>query len=206
MSTAPSISFQQVRFAYGTEGVLNDFSFWAKPGQHTVIKGESGSWKSTILKLILGFLTPDSGSITVDNREPGRDIRKQTAWLPPELNIGAGPVREVIGKPFRFNVNEKQMPGEELMQNTFRSLGLSAELFDKNLQDLSTGQRQRVGIALCHLLNKPLLLLDEPTSSLDEESKNKVKQLLLVQASKTVLSTSHDPSWIDAADKVITLN
>jgi len=206
MASAPSISFQQVHFAYGTETVLTDFSFLAEPGQHTVIKGESGSGKSTILKLILGFLNPNSGSITVGRSKPGKSIRKQTAWLPPGLNIGEGTVREVIEKPFRFSANENQLPGEGLIEDTFRTLGLSSKLINKNLQDLSTGQRQRVGIALSYLLNKPVLLLDEPTSSLDEESKNKVNQLLLAQTNKTILSTSHDPAWINKADNVITLD
>lgn len=202
----PAISFQKICFAYGNETVLESFSFVAQSGRHTVIKGESGSGKSTILKLILGFLNPASGSISIGNGEPGRGIRQQTAWLPPGLNIGSGTVAEVIQKPFEFSANKERQPGKQLIRDTLETLGLKPELIHKNLQDISTGQRQRVAIALCHLLKKPLLLLDEPTSSLDEESKTKVKKLLFAQTNYTVLSTSHDPSWLETADNIVTLD
>jgi ABC-type bacteriocin/lantibiotic exporter with double-glycine peptidase domain len=73
------------------------------------------------------------------------------------------------------------------------------------LWDLSTGQRQRVGLAICHFLDKPLLLLDEPTSALDLVSKRKVADLL-INPDRTIISTSHDPFWVDLADNVIELN
>jgi ABC-type bacteriocin/lantibiotic exporter with double-glycine peptidase domain len=83
---------------------------------------------------------------------------------------------------------------------------LSESLYSKPLLDLSTGQKQRVGIALCYLLNKPLFLLDEPTASLDDASKQKVADLLLNNTNKTIISTSHDPFWLKQATKIYELD
>lgn len=186
--------------------VLDHFSFEAPAGQHSILKGESGSGKSTILQLILGFYKPQSGQIMVDNSplQP-HVVRKQSAWLPQDLDLGDGSVRDVLATPFDFAANESQKPSETTQQGVLQQLGVGAGALDKQFRDLSTGQRQRVGLAVCHLLDKPLLLLDEPTSSLDRGSKEKAAALLLDHG-RTIISTSHDPFWVDLADNIIELD
>lgn len=207
MATSPEISFNNVTFSFENEQIVKDFSFEAKPGQHTLLKGESGSGKSTLLKLLLGFHRPQDGTISVNRKNYDvRKVRKQTAWLPQDLNLGSGTVAEVMTKPFEFTANESTQ-SRNTQQNkikTLKALGLTPDILDKQFRDLSTGQRQRVGLALCHLLDKPLLLLDEPTSALDEASKQKAAELLL-NDSNTVISTSHDPFWVTKADNIIEL-
>ncbi len=206
MNKQPTISFQNVSFRFGSETVLQNLSFRVPPQKHTVLKGESGSGKSTILKLLLGFLAPASGSITVDNHELNpREVRTQSAWLPQDLNLGSGTVQEVMEKPFSFDANRSYRKNQGKQSDTLQKLGLANSILDKKFQDLSTGQRQRVGLSICHLLDKPLMLLDEPTSSLDRASKEKAADLLL-DNQKTVISTSHDPFWVDLADNVIALD
>lgn len=134
-------------------------------------------------------------------------LRKQTAWLPQDLNLGSGTVAEVMSKPFEFEAN-RSVQNKNTRQNrikTLKALGLESDIIDKQFRDLSTGQRQRVGLAICHLLDKPLLLLDEPTSALDEASKQKAAELLLTNK-RTVISTSHDPFWVAKADNIIELS
>ena len=202
----PQITFQEVSFGFESEQILNRFSFHAPAGTHTIIKGESGSGKSTILQLILGFLKPQAGQIKVNNNSlSAREIRKQTGWLPQDLNLGTGSVKEVMDQLFQFQVNSSGKPTKKHKLEILQQLGLDPTLMDKQFRDLSTGQRQRVGLAICHLLNKPLLLLDEPTSSLDRISKQKAASLLLNQ-NCTVISTSHDPFWVDLADNVIDID
>jgi ABC-type Mn2+/Zn2+ transport system ATPase subunit len=154
----------------------------------------------------LGFLTPDSGTISIsgDNQNPS-DIRKITAWLPQDLNIGTGTVQEVITHPFRFAHNEVTPHNLPEIKQALQSLGLNSDILDQQFRDLSTGQRQRVGLAMCHLLDKPLLLLDEPTSALDKTSKERASKLLLAHTNKTIVSTAHDPLWVQKADNVIEL-
>lgn len=202
----PQITFQEVSFGFGSEQVLNRFSFHAPAGTHTILRGESGSGKSTILQLILGFVQPQSGQIMV-NRSPlsAREIRKQTGWLPQDLNLGTGSVQKVIDQLFQFQANASGKPTRKHQLEVLQKLGLDPIPMDKQFRDLSTGQRQRVGLAICHLLNKPLLLLDEPTSSLDRTSKQKAATLLL-NNNCTVISTSHDPFWVNLADNVIDID
>jgi len=171
--------------------------------KHTVLEGESGSGKSTILKSLLGFLTPNKGSIIVDGQQlHPQKVRQKTAWLPQDLNLGDGSVREVMKRPFSFKVNQSKKDLD--FAGSLESLGVPADHLEKKFRDLSTGQRQRVGVAICYLLDKPLLLLDEPTAALDRASKQKVADLLLDQK-RTIISTSHDPFWVDLADNVIAL-
>ena len=186
---------------------MADFSFEAPSGQHTVLKGESGSGKSTLLKLLLGFYMPEGGNINVDGETlDSHKLRRQTAWLPQDLNLGSGPVKEVMAKPFEFAVNQLHQPNDETQHriDVLKDLGLGADILKKEFRDLSTGQRQRVGLAICYLLDKPLLLLDEPTSALDKASKDKAASLLL-EPQRTIISTSHDPFWVEKADNIIIL-
>lgn len=208
MATSPDISFTNVTFGFENERIVTDFSFKAAPGQHTLLKGESGSGKSTLLKLLLGFYKPQSGSISVDRKNnDAQKVRKQTAWLPQDLNLGSGTVSEVMAKPFEFAANQptEYKNTKQHRIRTLEMLGLAPDILDKQFRDLSTGQRQRVGLALCHLLDKPLLLLDEPTSALDKASKQKAAELLL-NSRHTVISTSHDPFWVAKADNIIELS
>lgn len=188
------------------ELVLKEFSFNIPKTKHTVLKGESGSGKSTLLKLLLGFLKPSEGLIRYNNGKTAREMRGDTAWLPQDLDLGDGTVKEVINHPFRFVNNDLKDPDLQTSQSVLSKLGLDGGTLEKQFKDLSTGQRQRIGLAICYLLNKPILLLDEPTSALDTVSKQRVYDLLLEHTNKTVISTSHDPFWIERADNVIPLD
>lgn len=203
------INIKNLEFSYGDEQIFSGLNFSIQKGKHTVIKGDSGSGKSTLLKLILGFLQPDGGEILLNgetmNTSRFRELRKNTAWLPQDLNMGESTLKDLIYSPFSFNNNIAIKPSESTVLDTFDQLGLQDEIFDKQFTDLSTGQRQRVGISLCILLDRPLLLLDEPTSALDQSSKEKAAEQLLGKSGKTIVSVSHDPYWVQKADRVIEL-
>lgn len=197
------ITCSGISVRYGEETVLKDLNFVIPEGRHTVLKGESGSGKSTLLKLFLGFLSPSEGSIRFTGDRGVKEMRKITAWLPQDLDLGSGSVIEVIQKPFEFAANLETRPDHNTCLSVLSQLGLSREDTLKPYRNLSTGQRQRVGLALCCLLDKPVLMLDEPTSALDRTSKQRASNLLLAHTNKTVISTSHDPFWVEKADNVI---
>lgn len=186
--------------------MLEDFSLEIEMGDHLVLKGASGTGKTTLLRLILGFEEPTAGNIYYRGRRLENsvihNIRKESAWLPQDLNLGDGTVKDVFGYPFSFKVNSSNYPGTEEIFKVFNQLNLGSEIWEKNFRDLSTGQRQRVGIALCYLLKKPILLMDEPTSALDEDSRKKAAELLL-DKNTTVISTSHDSWWIARCNKIV---
>jgi len=201
---------RHVNFSYGSETIFNDFSFAVERGERVVLKGESGGGKTTLMRLLLGFETPDSGTLefhgsTLEGSNL-KEFRRQCAWLPQDLNIGTGTVDEVIRFPFGFRDSGNQMPAEKQIIDILSDLGLDSDILRKDFADLSTGQRQRTGIALCILLDKPVLLLDEPTSALDEASKEKAADHIFSDPDRTILSTSHDPFWIDKCDRIIDLD
>lgn len=199
-----------IHFSYPGETIFSGFNFKIEKGERVVIRGESGSGKSTLFRLILGFEKPDKGEILFNDKPLTRDyiktIRKQSAWLPQDLNLGEGTVEDVMTFPFTFKQSHNGVPDKRTKLRVMKDLGLEEELFQKKFPDLSTGQRQRIGIALCILLDKPILLLDEPTSALDEASKEKAFQYLTDMDERTILSTSHDPWWIDRCDHVIDID
>lgn len=205
------ISFENVTFTYRKEDdtLIRSCSFELRKGEKLAVKGESGTGKTTLFRLIHGFERPESGTIRYKGEEltitVTKRLRKESAWLPQDLNLGKGPLREVLSYPFEFSANNSAVPQSGDFESTFEKLGLEKNLLEKDFADLSTGQRQRAGIALCYLLDRPLMLLDEPTSALDKASKQKVVDLLFENPELTILSTSHDPYWIERCNKIVEL-
>jgi ABC-type bacteriocin/lantibiotic exporter with double-glycine peptidase domain len=201
-------SIQNIYFRYDEESIFEDFSVEIKQGEKVAIKGESGSGKTTLFRLFLGFEHPEKGSILYQGEpystENIHKLRKEVAWLPQDLNLGAGITSELVDFIFEFQHNISSKPSRAKLLETLEKLGLGKETLDSKFSDLSTGQRQRVGLATCYLLKKKVMLLDEPTSALDEQSKQKVADLIL-QDDMTIISTSHDPWWVERCDRVIEL-
>ncbi len=169
----PAVEFQNVKFAYGNQIVLNDISFRVMRGELLVVLSASGGGKSTILKLALGLMKPDEGRILID----GEDI---TDYDEQALNR----VRQRIGVGFQegalfdslsvydnvaFKCHERGVP-EEIVEQEVRRLLRFVNLedaIDMMPAQLSGGMRVRVGIARA-LAGKPrTLLMDEPTGGLD---------------------------------------
>ncbi|MDZ7758008.1 ABC transporter ATP-binding protein [Rhodohalobacter sp.] len=212
MSSTPLLEGKNIHFQYGDEVIFDNFNFRIDKGDRVVLKGDSGSGKTTLFRLILGFESLQQGEILYQGnslKEPEtiRNLRKSSSWLPQDLNIGTGLVKDVILFPFTFQAHKKNEPDQSKIESTLHDFGLNPdEILQKSYSDLSTGQRQRVGLAICVMLNQSFILLDEPTSALDHDSKAKAADLLLNQNSRTVLSTSHDSFWVERCEKVIDLN
>lgn len=206
------ITFNKVRFSYQkqTTPVLDNCSFHLNTSERLALKGKSGAGKTTIFRLILGFEQPDDGKILFRGKPLDtaaiKQLRRETVWLPQDLNLGNGTLHEIFYFPFEFEANAAHKPDADTIFSVMQSLGLKQELWETSFADLSTGQRQRAGIALCYLMNKPLMVLDEPTSALDEYSKQRVANLLFEDVERTIISTSHDPWWIERCDKIVELN
>lgn len=200
---------QDVTFSYDEKEIIFDgFSLDIRKGERLALKGESGSGKTTLFRLLLGFEHPQKGTILYKGEpystEIIRKLRKELAWLPQDLNLGSGTVQELLDFLFDFRANRSNKPEPERIRNTLQQLGLDGDSTQSKFSDLSTGQRQRVGLAFCHLLDKECLLLDEPTSALDRRSKQKVADLLL-EDNRTIISTSHDPWWLQRCNRIVEL-
>ncbi|MEX0593762.1 MAG: ATP-binding cassette domain-containing protein [Balneolaceae bacterium] len=204
---APRLQCRDLAFGYDEVSLLFDsFDLTLTPGERVALKGASGIGKSTLFQLLLGFYKPRSGEILYRDRPWSTQIRRETAWLPQELSLGEGNVRGILLRPFEFKVNRDLLPDKQEILHLMDDLNLDPSLLNQSWSMLSTGQKQRMGMVSVLLLNRPLLLLDEPTSALDDVSKSQLTDRLFHNRHQTILSTSHDPWWLERCDRTIDLN
>lgn len=205
----PVISVNNISVNFEDNEIIKNLSFQIKEGEKAVITGESGKGKSTILNTLLGFIPISKGEIYLFDKQLSiknlTEIRSQTAWLPQETALHFESVNHIIYTLFTFKANKSKYPSKSKINHLLNSLNLLPELLNKEIDEISGGQKQRLLLASVLLLNKKLLIVDEPTSSLDEKNKKLVTDLILSQKDLTVLSTSHDPYWIQQSDKIIAL-
>jgi ABC-type Mn2+/Zn2+ transport system ATPase subunit len=186
---------------YGGNAVLKDLSLTVEAGSVTGFCGPNGAGKSTFVKLCLGMLRPLSGSLTVMGKEPwgreGRKLRLRMGYVPQNASGGALPVtvRDAVAMGlygrlgfFRPLTRRHRILVEEAME----SCGI-AGLAEKRVQEISGGQAQRTAIARALVMDAEILLLDEPTSSLDAEGRLDLLRILRERSRGiTVLLVSHD--------------
>lgn len=204
------INFKNIDLTFNSKPIFENFSFSIVKFGKAAIKGRSGSGKTTLFNLIMGFLKPDSGVIFFDekkiNRKTISDIRKRIAWLPQNPNIiGRGKVREQIMIPFTFHFNKHIMPSNNTLLYEFECLNLDKGILESSFDEISGGEKQRIGIIICKLLKRDVILLDEPTSALDKKNLSAVAQYLCSETKVTILSCSHDEEWLKHCDIVIEL-
>ena len=201
------VVLDSVAFAYGPRRVVDHLSATLDPGRVTALVGPSGSGKSTALAAIGGFHRPQSGTITlvdVDGRARP-PAPEHVAWVPQSAAVM--PRRTVID-----NVLVAPLAAGRDLDTALRvalraleQVGL-ADRATSATGDLSGGEKQRVAFARALASMRPVLLADEPTSSLDAESTAGIAGLLAgLTSESTVVVATHDPIVIEAADDVVSL-
>jgi phospholipid/cholesterol/gamma-HCH transport system ATP-binding protein len=180
------IEFRHVYKYFDDEAVLKDISFKINPGETKIILGESGSGKSTILKLILGLIRPDDGQILIDGQDISqmmeRDIVKVRSNIGMVFQEGALfdslSVRENVG--YRFS-EEGKMDEDEMEATVLQLLGFVGleDAIDKMPAELSGGMKRRVGIARALMGTPKVVLYDEPTAGLDPITKRTIVELMI---------------------------
>lgn len=204
------IQFKNITISYNGKTVISNFSTEIKAGEKICFVGESGSGKSTLLHAILGFVTPEKGTISIDNEAIAShsifSIREKTAFLPQDISFPYQTVKELMLSPFSFRANRKKVISDEKILSIFSQLNLEEEILHKRLNEISGGQKQRVLLALIALLDKPIVLLDEPTSALDAGSVDLVTRFLKNMADKTVIIVTHDRRFAETFDRIISIN
>lgn len=195
-----------VTFQDGEETVtaLDNISFDANPGHLTFIIGESGSGKSTLLSAAAGLLTPDSGTILVDDTPVSDEVRLQKiGMIFQQANlIGALNVRDQLLVTDHIR---GMKPRVDRANELLKEVGLDG-LGDRSMQQLSGGQRQRVGIARALMGEPKLILADEPTAALDSERSHEIVALLrtLVEEHNIACGfVTHNASLISDSDEVV---
>lgn len=207
------IAFDKVSFAYGENYILKDLSFTIPHGKKTGIIGLSGSGKSTVLNLIEKFYEPDEGMILLGGRNiqdaDYLQYRSRFAYLPQNAPAISGTVREML----RFSAARDYTDSEMiealkavLLYDDLEPLGgLDYEIGNSG-ENLSGGQRQKLGIARMLLSDAEYVLLDEATSALDPEATALIQKRIDEKcAGKTLIVVAHDLSTIENADSILVL-
>ena len=207
MNVVPLLSAENLSLKFGKENVFSNLSFSLLENDKAVIIGPSGSGKTSLLNIVMGFTFPLSGKVFWNgkllNSSTVKILRNNIAWLPQEISLSFETVNEFILFPFQFKHNKIYSPSVNQIICKLNLLGLEENILKKKLNEISGGQKQRIAIAICLLLNKKLILLDEPTSSLDMESKECISKTLLNDSQISILSVSHDNYWIQHCSKQI---
>jgi len=201
------IRFKNVSLKLGNKQLLSHFNLTIARGEKVVISAPSGSGKSSLLKLLLGFFEADSGQVLFNGQElkPGNmlSIRSQIGYLSQDIDFPNGKVEDIFTEIFRYSANKNIPFSREILLEKVRELNLNEDILQKNTVNISGGERQRLGWILLMLLDRPILLLDEPTSALDEKMKHYFVDYIK-KCTKTVICSSHDPEWLTEPMRVIT--
>lgn len=192
------IEISHITKVYDRHVALDDVSLTINDNEVVSIIGHAGSGKSTLLQCIAGLESPDSGTITMDGK--GIGIVFQEKNLFPHLTV----LQNMTLAPIRI-LGMSREEAEEMAMARLVEVGLG-ERPDAYPDDLSMGQRQRVAIARCQMLNPRLILMDEPTSSLDPVSASEVIEVIkkMKRENVTVIIVTHVMSLAEeTSDRIV---
>lgn len=210
-----NINFENVDFFYDAEKkVFDNFNLKINSGEKIGIVGHSGAGKSTITKLLLRFLDVNSGSIKIDDQDIRHvaqdDLRNVISYVPQEPMLFHRTIRENIayGKPDATEAEiisaAKRAHAHEFISNL--KYGYDTMVGERGVK-LSGGERQRIAIARVMLVDSPILILDEATSSLDSISEQYIQDAFSeLMKGKTTIVIAHRLSTIQKMDRIIVLD
>tara|TARA_B100000683_G_scaffold109681_1_gene108150 strand:- start:201 stop:2009 length:1809 start_codon:yes stop_codon:yes gene_type:complete len=210
------IDFKNVTFSYPSrpnEIVFNDLNFFIGEGNTLALVGPSGAGKSSIFQILLRFYDFTKGSVKIAGLSikeiDTKTLRDLFAFVPQEPAIFANSVLENIrfGRPDANNKEVEEAAKKSAAHEFIMGLPEGYDTFvgERGVL-LSVGEKQRIAIARAFLRNSPILLLDEPTASLDAESEGLIQRALKnLSKSKTVIVIAHRLSTVKKADKILVL-
>lgn len=211
------VEFSNVSFSYetGSKEALRDLSLKIEAGKKIAIIGPSGSGKSTFIDILLGFIKPSIGEITIDGKLLKEinyiKYRENFAYVPQKLFLLDASLRENIIFGSRESNNPKDRLTKALLgsqANTFVgdfSNGIDALVSDSNLS-LSGGQKQAIGIARAMYHGGKILVLDEATSAMDTGLEQRIMDEIAISSFKTIIAITHKPSMLKYFDEIYVFN
>lgn len=215
LSGIAGVRFKNVGFKYDNEGnsIFENFDFDFTPNSATAIIGETGAGKTTLIRLLVALITPQEGTIEIYNDSEQHNSSPLTrcnfVYVPQGNSLVSGTIRDnlLMGNPEAT---------DEMLCNALRTAcadfvfdlpqGLDSELSEQG-GGLSEGQAQRIAIARSILRPGTILILDEVTSALDEETEQEMLQRLTSQQTgKTLIFVTHRPAIIQFCDRVLKID
>lgn len=208
--------FENVGFAYpnSTTSALRDFTLTVKPGETIALVGASGAGKSTVVKLVIGFVRPTSGRILIDGRDMEaydlRTYRRFLSVVPQDSVLFDGSVRENVTYGLR-SVPDEVVKRALVDANAWEFVSALPKGWDTPVGEkgarLSGGQKQRLAIARALIRDPRVLILDEATSALDTETEALIQEALArLMKGRTTFVVAHRLSTIRDAHRIVTLD
>lgn len=206
------LQFKQVEVVYNDgRQALNGFDLTIKAGQNIALIGASGAGKTTVLNLLLGFIRPTQGQILLGETDlatvPLAQWREQIAWLPQQAHLFPGSVADNIrlGSAQTSLAAVQQAAQQAYAHDFIQALPHGYDtLIGEGGQGLSGGQIQRIALARVFLKDAPLVILDEATAHLDQQSEQWIQQAIQTLAqTRTVIMIAHRLHTIEQADLIV---
>jgi ABC-2 type transport system ATP-binding protein len=204
------ITVENLTKRFGAQVAVDSLSFSVQPGEVLGFLGPNGAGKTTTMRMVTGFTPPTSGRVTIDGFDLLRnpiEIKRRIGYLPenpplyPELTVR---------RYLEFVADIKDVPRGKRSDQVEQAIARAnlGEVSEKRVGKLSKGFRQRVGLAQAIVHEPPVLILDEPTSSLDPKQRVEVRDLIAaLRGRHTVLLSTHIlPEVSQIADRVIIIN
>lgn len=211
-----AFQFDAVSFAYPEQeqAAISAININIKSGEKVGIIGRIGSGKSTLGKLMTGLYTPMDGAVRVDGVDVRQinptDLRRNVGSVSQDVTLFYGSIRDniVMGVPYMEDeaiLRAAELSGVSEFANRKPS-GLDSIVGERGMQ-LSGGQRQSIAIARALLFDPPILILDEPTASMDNTTETRMKRRLMnVVKDKTLILITHKASMLDMVDRIIVMD
>lgn len=185
--------------------IWSDFALKLKAGDRAALRGPSGSGKSLLMRTLVGLDKPDSGEIYFRDRSITEwnipKYRQIVRYIPQDAAFVRGSVRQSITLFYTFKANRHLTLDESKLQSLLEALLLPPSFLEKTAENLSGGEKQLVAIIRALLLQPEILLLDEPTSNLDDAMVSRVEQIINdwmeADSRRRYLWTSHDTRQLD---------
>ncbi len=199
------------RLYYGDKTLLTDLNLVVKPRERILIVGPTGMGKSSLLHTFNLMNQNYDGSIMFEGKDlreyAPHDLRSQICQVMQEPYLGEGSVEDVLQEPLSYHSNHQSNSKErrQRMLALFENFRLPESHLSKQAEQLSGGEKQRVALVRTLLLNPKILLLDEISSALDQNTSGIISDCIFNNYPGAVIAISHDPLWRERWDRNWTL-
>lgn len=189
------IQLQNVSKSFKKQPAVQNLNLQVQGGEILGLLGANGAGKSTTINMLLGFLSPDSGTVKIDQKETSKEtaeVRQLVGYIPENVNLY--PYLTGLENLDYFCKLAGLKYSKTELHEFLATCGLQAEAYNKKVSDYSKGMRQKVGIAIAYAKKAKVYLLDEPASGLDPLASNELSELLkkLAAEGATILMATHD--------------
>ncbi|MBP5712867.1 MAG: ABC transporter ATP-binding protein [Prevotella sp.] len=193
--------------------LFSQLSFMAKEGEVVCVAGSQGCGKSSLLQAMMGFIPLDEGWLNVDgdlvNVHSAPYFRRRMAYLPQNVNMPYDKVSDMISSLFSLKREKKFDEMKETLMTLWEEIGIAAEMFDNKLSEMITSEQRVILLSGLCVLEKELVLLDEPSLWLNEEQLTQagtcIRQMARNDSSVVVTCQEHDPI-LRYCDKLVEIN